>query len=411
MQSTSSAPAADFSAASPAPKPSLATWLAVLSVGVGAFALVTTEFLPVGLLPQIAAELRISEGLAGLLVTMPGYIAALSALAVTIGVGKTDRRIVLLALLSLLFVSNLAVALAPNFAWVLAGRALLGVAVGGFWAVGLAVGPRLVSLQYATRANSLIFAGVSLGTVAGVPAGALLGEIMGWRVAFGAAAGVAVLVLLTQLLLLPKLPVQRGVALRDLPQLLHIPKARIGLIATLLIFVAQFAAYTYISPFLEQVTHMNAKTISALLLAYGVTGFFGNILGGWIAEKSVRGALAGTALVMGLATASLPLLGADPLAATVLVSVWGLAFGAMPISVQSWMMKSAPDAMDSGGALFVATAQVALASGAAAGGVAVDHFGLFSAMFLGGAFAAATVFVMLKFGNPRRFASRLHVVH
>jgi predicted MFS family arabinose efflux permease len=379
----------------------------VLSVGIGAFALVTTEFLPVGLLPQIAAELRITEGLAGLLVTVPGLVGAVAALAVTVSVGKADRRKVLWALMALMVASNLLVALSQSFWTILAGRSLLGISVGGFWSIGVAIGPRLVPLRYATRATALIFGGVSFGTVAGVPAGALIGDLFGWRVAFGIAAGIGIVVLAIQAFLLPPLPPTRATTVRDLPQLLRNPKARVGLAATVLMFVGQFGAYTYISPFLVQVTGMGARTVSMLLLAYGAAGFFGNIAGGWLAERSARGALVTTALVLGLSTAAMPLLGANAIAATVLVMIWGLAFGAMPISLQNWMFRAAPDGMETGGALFVATAQVALASGAGVGGLAVDHLGVSSAMLVGGVFALTTAAAAWHFGRER---ARLHAV-
>lgn len=379
----------------------LAPWLAVLSVGIGAFALVTSEFLPVGLLPAMAADLGITKGQAGLMITTPGLVAAFAAVLVTVGSGKLDRRVVLLALTALLVLSNLMVALAPSYGWILLGRALLGVGVGGFWAIGTALGPRLVAPQHAARAMSMIFAGVSLGTVAGVPAGALIGELVGWRAAFGGASAIAVLVLLGQALLLPSIAPTQAIRLRQLPALLGIPKARLGLIATALLFVGQFAAYTYITPFLKQVSGMSATMISALLLAYGVTGFIGNIVGAWAVGKSERGTLIATALVLGLATLAMPLLGTGQLAATILVGIWGLAFGAMPISVQTWMYKAAPDLMEGSSALFVATAQVALASGALLGGIAVDHLGVSSSMLLGGAFALACAAVIWTFGRER----------
>ncbi|MFM9433768.1 putative MFS family arabinose efflux permease [Janthinobacterium sp. CG_23.3] len=381
--------------------PGLSPWLAVASVGIGAFALVTSEFLPVGLLPAMAADLGITKGQAGLMITTPGVVAAFAAVLVTVGSGRLDRRIVLLALTALLVLSNLIVALAPSFGWILAGRALLGVGVGGFWAIGTAVGPRLVSPAHAARAMAMIFAGVSLGTVAGVPAGALIGELVGWRVAFGSASAIAVLVLLGQAFLLPALPPTQAIRLRQLPAILGIRKARLGLIATALLFVGQFAAYTYISPFLAQVADMPATVISALLLAYGVTGFVGNMLGGWAVGKSERGALIATSLVLGLAALAMPLFGANQIAATVLVGIWGLAFGAMPISVQTWMYKAAPDLMEGSSALFVATAQVGLASGALVGGMAVDHLGVGSAMVVGGLFALGCTAVIWTFGRDR----------
>jgi predicted MFS family arabinose efflux permease len=361
------------------PKPALATWLAVLSVGTGAFALVTTEFLPVGLLPAMARDLGVTEGQAGLTVTMPGILAAIAAPALTVATGRLDRRIVLWVLMGLLLISNVLVAVAPSFVPLLVGRLLLGFGVGGFWAIGVAIGPKLVPPAYAIKATSLIFAGVSLGTVAGVPAGALIGDLFGWRAAFAAAGVVAIVVL----------------------AVFAVPKARIGLLATLLIFLGQFAAYTYVTPFLVQVTGMNAGGVTTLLLAYGIAGFIGNSTGAWIANRDVGLAVTIAAGLIGATTLALPLWGESQLAATIIVGVWGLAFGALPISIQSWMFRAAPDALESGAALFVAIAQVALASGALVGGLAVDHAGVPSAMILGGGFAVATALLIGLFGRQR----------
>ena len=389
--------------------PILANWPAVFSVAIGAFALVTTEFLPVGLLPSIAAELRVTEGMAGMMVTIPGMIAALAALLVTAGVGKADRRHVVIGLMSLLVASNIIVTLSDSFTLILVGRALMGIGVGGFWAIGGALGTRLVPIASAARATSIIFAGISLGTVAGVPAGAMIGELLGWRMAFAAAGVLAVVVVLTQMWLLPALPTNHAVRLGQLPQLLRLRKVQLGIVAIMLIFIGQFAAYTYVTPFLVQVAAMSAKTISALLLAYGAAGFVGNIIGGWAVAKSVRGSLIGTGLVLGLAGLALPFVGNNAAAVTALIVVWGLAFGAMPISVQSWMFSAMPGTMEAGGALFVFTAQVALASGALVGGLSVDHLGVPSAMTVGGLFALAMAVVIWAFGKDK--PARLHAVH
>ncbi|MBI2255185.1 MAG: MFS transporter [Proteobacteria bacterium] len=384
----------------PAGKPAstLAAWLAVLSVAIGAFALVTTEFLPVGLLPAIAADLGITDGQAGLMVTMPGILAAFAAPAVTVAAGRLDRRYVLLGFMTLLFISNIAVAFADSFLALLIGRLLLGIGVGGFWVIGVAVGPRLMPWA-AVRATSLIFAGVSLGTVAGVPAGSLVGELMGWRTAFQAAAGIAVLVFAAQFFFLPQLPTAKATRMRDLPVLIKVPKARIGLIATLLLFTGQFAAYTYISPFLIDISGISIGNVTALLLVYGLTGFIGNIGGGWVAARDVRLGLIGTSALLGLAILSLPLFGADKIAASVTVAVWGLAFGALPISIQTWMFRAAPEELETGAAIFVSAAQVALAGGALVGGLFVDHLGVPSAMWLGAVLFFANVLLIATFGR------------
>ncbi|WP_193333447.1 MFS transporter [Duganella sp. FT27W] len=409
MQQTSTAQALPADAlpdpvTDPAPDPAFipptrAAWLAVLSVGIGSFALVTTEFLPVGLLPSIAAELRISEGTAGMMVTLPGIIAAFAAILVTIGIGKTDRRYVIAGLTTTLIVSNLIVAFSDSFTLILLARALLGVGVGGFWAIGGAIGTRLVSAPYAARATSIIFAGVSVGTVAGVPAGALLGEIAGWRAAFLATGAVGTVVLVLQLALMPSLPAAGSLTFRQVPELLRIKKARLGMAVTLLVFIGQFSAYTYVTPFLVQVAQLGAGVISALFLAYGVAGFIGNLVGGWLVARSVRRSLMTVGLVIGLSTLALPLVGTSLAGVVLLIVTWGLGFGMMPISVQSWMFKAAPHAMESGGAVFVSTAQVALAGGALVGGIVADHLGVSGVMIAGGAFALAMALVIWRFGD------------
>jgi predicted MFS family arabinose efflux permease len=376
-------------------------WLAVLSVAIGSFALVTTEFLPIGLLPSIAATLHVSEGTAGLMVTTPGILGALAAPLLTVGSGPIDRRFVLWALMALLAASNVIVTFAPSFDLALIGRVLLGIAVGGFWTIGAAIGPRLVAKSDTTRATSIIFAGISLGTVAGVPAGALVGHLVGWRVAFGGAATATIVVLIAQMVLLPALPPLRLVRLQELPGLLRVSKARLGLIATGLIFVGQFAAYTYITPFVVQVSGMSPQAVTTLLLAYGLTGFVGNMLGGWGAARNVRAAVAVMALVLGASLLAMPPFGTNQIVTALLVCVWGLAFGAMPITTQLWMFKAAPDALEGSSALFVSTAQIALASGALVGGLAVDHLGVPSAMIEGGIFGIATAAIMAAFGGER----------
>src|SRR5471032_2788579 len=180
------------------------------------------------------------------------------------------------------------------------------------------------------------------------------------------------------------------------------------MLATLLIFIGQFAAYTYVTPFLSQVAGLSAKTISVLLLIYGAAGFAGNLIGGWAVARSVKHALIATGVVMGLSAAAMPLFGATAAGATVLTVIWGLAFGSMPISVQTWMFQAAPDAMESGGAVFVSTAQISLAAGALVGGVSVDHLGISSALVVGGLFAIAMALLIWRHGHDQ--PARLHAV-
>ncbi|MGN7958684.1 MULTISPECIES: MFS transporter [Agrobacterium] len=368
----------------------LASWAAVASIGVGAFALVTTEFLPVGLLPLIAADLGISEGTAGLMVTVPGFLAALAA-PMTLGfAARFDRKRVLVALLMLLVISNAIVATAHGFAALMFGRVLLGIAVGGFWTIGGSLGPRLRPGAEGPRATALIFSGVSLGTVAGVPAGALIGDLFGWRTAFLLVSGVALLVVAALQFLLPAIRAQNGSGLKQVPDVLRLQRVQIGLTAAVLIFVGQFAAYTYITPFLIGATGIDTGTLSMVLLGYGAAGFAGNLFGGWAAGRNFVSALAGTAFLIALSVAGLLLAGSNTLAAVAWVVTWGFGFGMLPIAMQTFLFTSAPDRLESIAALFVSIAQLAIGLGALVGGLAVDNFGVPSALWLGAASALLT---------------------
>lgn len=247
-------------------------WSAVVSVALMSFVLVLSEFLPIGLLPTIASSLDVSIGTVGLVVVVPGLMAAVTAPLVTIASGRLDRRKVLIALALFIAASNVLAAFAPNMAVMAAARILLGVGVGGFWAMGAGVAARLVPAQAVHRATSLITAGISAGTVVSLPLGALVGHLAGWRMAFVVAAGAALLALTTLALRLPALPPTGTIRLATLTAALRNPAARIALLATALIFFGHFAAYTYVTPYLEERAHFGSSAVTAVLLAYGLAG-------------------------------------------------------------------------------------------------------------------------------------------
>lgn len=362
---------------------SAAPWTAVASVGIGAFALVTSEFLPVGLLPQIAHDLGITPGQAGLMVTLPGVIAAVMAPFTLAFAGNLDRRHLLCVLLAMLAAANLAVSLATSLPVVLAGRVLLGIAIGGFWTIGGSLGPRLRPGAEGARATSLIFSGVSVGTVAGVPVGTLLGNALGWRMAFGAATAVALVVVAVLMAVLPSLKPTQAQGFGDVGSVLKVPKVQVGLLAILLIFVGQFGSYTYITPYLLQHAGIGAGAISAILFGYGAAGFAGNLVAGWAASRSVKGTLVATAAMMGGAIALMVTAADHALLVVPLLMVWGLGFGMLPIAVQSWLFSAAPSKLEAVSAVFVSSAQASIGAGALLGGLLLDHFGLPSAMWLG----------------------------
>ncbi|WP_261540179.1 MFS transporter [Burkholderia multivorans] len=363
--------------------PHAASWSAVVAVGVGAFAIVTTEFLPVGLLPQIAADLHVAEGEAGLMVTLPGIMAALSA-PVTIALARgVDRRRLLWLLMALVAVSNVVAATATGFISLLFGRFLLGSALGGFWTIGGSLGPRLRSGSQASKATAVILSGISLGTIAGLPLGAFLAVHLGWRAAFASTAVISAMVVIALIALLPSIPRQASSGLKAVPELLARRSTRLALAVTLLTFGGQFAAYTYIAPFLRQSSHITPSGLSAVLFGYGLAGFFGNVAGGWTSERHSRAAVVTTAIVLATAISALIATGDSAVTAAVCVALWGFGFGMAPVTIQKLTLDSAPDHLEAAAALLVCVLQIAIGLGSLAGGALADRSGPVGAFWLG----------------------------
>ncbi|RFA12533.1 MFS transporter [Subtercola boreus] len=374
------------------------SWLAVVSVALGSFVLVLSEFLPIGLLPAIADDLGVSIGTAGLVVVATGLAAAVSAPVVTILTSGLDRRIVLIALSALLVLADVAGALAPNFTVLLAARLLLGVALGGFWAIGAAVASRLVQPGSVIRATSFITAGISVATVVSLPLGALVSSLASWRVAFVIGAVLALVALVGQLALLPRIPSVQRVGPSTLVALLRVPRARIGLIGAAFVFVAQFAAYTFVSPYLEELVRLDPASITLALLVFGVAGVAGNFIAGFALDRSITATVVGAMAIAAVAILLLPVVAGTAVGALVLLALWGLVWGGLPLALQTWVINAAPAAAEGGLALFVTTIQISIAAGSTLGAVAVSTGGLAFDFWLAGGIAAVGAVTVLALG-------------
>ncbi|HEX7989235.1 MAG TPA: MFS transporter, partial [Stenotrophomonas sp.] len=315
-------------------------WLAVVAVALATFSVVTTEMLPVGLLTPIAQDLASSAGNAGLLISAPALLAALFAPMVVIAAGGINRRRILCGLLMLLVVANAASALAPNMAWMLAARLLVGVCMGGIWAIAGGLAIRLVVAQRVGLATAIIFGGVAAASVLGVPLGAWIGELFGWRQAFAGMALLSTLVLLLHVAVIPSLPVTASIQLRHFAGQLRNRQVLLGLGLTLLLVTGHFAAFTYVRPLLELVSGVDTAWIGGLLLAYGIAGIVGNFLVGLIAPRNVSAAV--IAIAAGLLATSILFLsvGDAPLRGGLLLLLWGLAYGGVSVGLMIWMMQA-----------------------------------------------------------------------
>jgi predicted MFS family arabinose efflux permease len=300
-----------------------------------------------------------------------------------------DRRLVLLAFSVLLIGSNLLVAFADSLPLLLLGRVLLGIALGGFWTMSAAVAMRLVPPALVPRALSMIFSGVSAATILAAPVGSYLGDALGWRSVFLVAAALALVTLVVQFLTLPSMAPSGATRLRTLVDVLLRPGVAAGMLAVVLVFTGHFAFFTYLRPYLEAATGAGIAAVSGILLGFGLANFAGTLLAGLFLERSLRLTLVSMPLLMAALGLGLVLLDPAPIAAFLMVALWGLAFGAVPVAWSTWVTRTVPDEAESAGGLVVAAVQLAIALGAAGGGVIFDKSGA------AGVFTAASLVLLL----------------
>lgn len=372
-----------------------AAWGAVTALTLGVFGLVTAEFLPAGLLTPMAADLGVTEGQAGQAVTATAVVALVTSIFVATVTRRIDRRHLLIVFSVLLVVSNVMVALASGLPVLILGRVILGAAIGGFWTMATATAIRLVPAALVPRALSIIFTGVSAATVVAAPVGSLLGDVLGWRAVFLIGAGLGVIAFAAQVATLPRMAPSGETRLRTLVEVLARPGIGAGMLAVILVFAGHFALFTYIRPFLETITGVAAGGVAAILLGFGLANFVGTFLAGFLIERSLRLTLVLMPLLIGVVGLALVGLGGRPVVDGVLVAVWGLAFGAVPVAWTSWLARTVADEAESAGGLLVAAIQFAIAAGAAVGGGVFDVAGADGVFTVGGAVLVVSALMVL----------------
>ncbi|HDG1668070.1 MFS transporter [Kluyvera ascorbata] len=361
-----------YAAESESSAPAKPAWRAVWSLGLGVFGLITAEFLPASLLTPMASSLGVTEGVAGQTVTATALVALVTGLLITSATKSIDRRWVLMFFTFLQIISSLLVAFAPSLQVLLMGRLLLGVAIGGFWAMSTATAMRLVPARDVPKALSIIFAGVSIATVVAAPLGSFLGSLIGWRNVFILCVVPGVLALLWQLWVLPSMRPENGGSLRTLLHVLRRPGMIGGLLATIFIFSGHFAFFTYLRPFLETVGRASVETISLILLGFGLANFVGTSIAGHLLARNLRLTLALVPFGMGVLALLMVAFGHLALLDGLLVTLWGFAFGLVPVGWSTWLATTVPDEAESAGGLMVASIQLAISAGAAGGGLVFD---------------------------------------
>jgi predicted MFS family arabinose efflux permease len=360
----------------------MAAWGAVTSMSLCVAVLIASEFLPVSLLSPIAADLGITEGVAGQAISISGIFAVLTSLFVAGLIRRIDRRFVITGFTVLLILSGTIVTMAPNYAVLMVGRVFLGVAIGGFWSMSTAVIMRLVPPDAVPRGLAMINAGNAISATISAPLGSLLGDYLGWRGAFFFVVPIAVLALVWQWISLPSLPPRPSEGSPNVFRLLARRRVALAMSATGLLFMGQFALFTYLRPFLETVTSVSVPILSLLLLLMGLASVLGTYLASLMLRARLFSVMVAIPLVMAGVALGLVVLGASVVPTALLLIAWGLFNPAAGMGWGAWLARCLPDDAEAGGGLQVATIQLAITIGAAGGGLLFDAVGWWSPFVL-----------------------------
>ncbi len=351
---------------------------AVLSMALCVAVLIASEFMPVSLLTPIASDLGVTEGQAGQAISISGIFAVLTSLFVAGLTRRIDRKIVLGAFSVLLIVSGMTVTFAQSYAGLMTGRAMLGVAIGGFWSMSTAIVMRLLPEETVPWGLAMLNAGNAIAATVAAPLGAFLGDMIGWRGAFFVVVPLAVLALVWQWTSMPSLP-PRGRAQRtNVFALLLRRQVALGMASILLLFMGQFALFTYLRPYLEGVTGFSVTGLSLAFLCLGLAG----VAGSWSISRLLGSYLYPVLMAIPLIMALIALLLVafsglkGPVA--ILLIVWGFFATAAPVGWGTWLSRVMKDDAEEGGGLQVAIIQLAITLGASLGGLMFDSAGWWS---------------------------------
>ncbi|HDR2388662.1 TPA: MFS transporter [Enterobacter roggenkampii] len=363
--------------------------LALLALTISAFAIGTTEFVIVGLVPTIANQLAISLPSAGLLVSIYALGVAVGAPVLTALTGRFPRKQLLVALMVLFTAGNVLAWQAPDYTTLVIARLLTGLAHGVFFSIGSTIATSLVPKEKAASAIAIMFSGLTVALVTGVPLGTFIGQHFGWRETFLAVSLLGVIALVTSLLLVPSnIPGRASASLSDQLKVLTHPRLLIIYAVTALGYGGVFTAFTFLAPMMQDLAGFSPNAVSWILLGYGISVAIGNIWGGKLADK--HGAVPALKFIFAALVVLLMIFqftASIQYAALVTVLVMGIfAFGNVP-GLQVYVVQKAelytPNAVDVASGLNIAAFNIGIALGSIIGGQTVEHFGLTQTPWIG----------------------------
>ncbi|GMR67079.1 MFS transporter [Bacillus sp. MN7755] len=346
--------------------------LALISLMISTFAIGTTEFIIMGILPDVAKDLNVSISSTGLLVTGYAIGVAIGAPLLTALTGKMQRKKLLLMLMLLFVIGNTLCAVAPTYEFLLVSRVLAAFAHGTFFGVGSVVASKLVPPEKQSSAVAMIFTGVSVANIVGVPLGTFVGQALGWRASFWIISALGVVAILCITKFIPQMALTSVPSFRQEIRVLKKPQVQLTLLMTILSFVGVFAAFTYIAPTLTDITKFSASAITPILLLYGLGLTIGNTVAGrlsdWKPMPTIIGMLALLTLVMG----SFYITSEYKILAVITVFLWGFtSFGHVP-GLQMRVIAKAKGAPNIAASLNISAFNLGIALGSFVGGVVIN---------------------------------------
>ena len=373
-----------------------ANFAPVIALACAAFIFNTTEFIPVALLSDIAQGFAMSEAKVGWMMTIYAWIVSLMSLPFMLLTAKQERRSLLIKLFLLFITSHLLSVFAWNYWVLLVSRMGVALSHAVFWSITAALTLRVAPKGKQTQAIGLLAIGSALAMVLGLPLGRLIGQLLGWRATFAVIGIIALVVMLILARLLPNLPSKNAGSLASVPMLFKRPLL-VGLyVLTIIIVSAHFTAYSYIEPFMLNISQMSAQTATFILLVFGLSGIVASLLFNRLHRFGPAKFLV---TAMGILVGALCLL--QPLSDNtyfmfLLVFVWGIGISAVSLSLQIRVLQLAPDATDVAMAMFSGIYNIGIGSGALIGGQVMQHLGLPNIGFIGSTLAAIGLILFVK---------------
>ncbi|EDH5475065.1 sugar transporter [Salmonella enterica subsp. enterica serovar Larochelle] len=373
-------------------------WLRVVTLAIAAFIFNTTEFVPVGLLSDIAESFHMQTAQVGIMLTIYAWVVAVMSLPFMLLTSQMERRKLLICLFVLFIASHVLSFLAWNFTVLVISRIGIAFAHAIFWSITASLAIRLAPAGKRAQALSLIATGTALAMVLGLPIGRVVGQYFGWRTTFFAIGMGALITLLCQIKLLPKLPSEHSGSLKSLPLLFRRPALMSLYVLTVVVVTAHYTAYSYIEPFVQNVAGLSANFATVLLLILGGAGIIGSLVFGKLGNRHAS-SLVSIAIALLVVCLLLLLPAAESEAHLAILSIfWGIAIMVIGLGMQVKVLALAPDATDVAMALFSGIFNIGIGAGALVGNQVSLHWSMSAIGYIGAIPAcAALVWAVLIF--------------